>query len=385
MTPSKDWHSRGSPKRAGLFLPDKICLKYVWKKGKMDKDVENQVKQEKNAMEPIIRVEHLCKTFDVRDNTVHAAKDISFDIERGDIFGIIGLSGAGKSTLVRCLNLLEKPTSGKVLVDGKDLMTLSGKELRLMRRDIGMIFQHFNLLMQKSVLDNVCFPLKINGVKGEKAKKRAMELLETVGLADKAHAYPAQLSGGQKQRVAIARVLANNPKILLCDEATSALDPQTTKSILSLLKEINETYGITIVVITHEMSVVQEICRHVAVLDHGELAESGTVQELFRAPKTDAAKKLILTGTEQIERMHGEYLIRVTFGGQSSFEPVIGNLVLEYKTPVNILYADTKNIDGNAEGEMILQLPEVKETAERMIKDLKAKNLGVEVLDHYVG
>ena len=218
----------------------------------MDKDVENQVKQEKNAMEPIIRVEHLCKTFDVRDNTVHAAKDISFDIERGDIFGIIGLSGAGKSTLVRCLNLLEKPTSGKVLVDGKDLMTLSGKELRLMRRDIGMIFQHFNLLMQKSVLDNVCFPLKINGVKGEKAKKRAMELLETVGLADKAHAYPAQLSGGQKQRVAIARVLANNPKILLCDEATSALDPQTTKSILSLLKEINETYGITIVVITHE-------------------------------------------------------------------------------------------------------------------------------------
>ena len=165
----------------------------------MDKDVENQVKQEKNAMEPIIRVEHLCKTFDVRDNTVHAAKDISFDIERGDIFGIIGLSGAGKSTLVRCLNLLEKPTSGKVLVDGKDLMTLSGKELRLMRRDIGMIFQHFNLLMQKSVLDNVCFPLKINGVKGEKAKKRAMELLETVGLADKAHAYPAQLSGGQKQ------------------------------------------------------------------------------------------------------------------------------------------------------------------------------------------
>ena len=351
----------------------------------MDKDVENQVKQEKNAMEAIIRVEHLCKTFDVRDNTVHAAKDISFDIERGDIFGIIGLSGAGKSTLVRCLNLLEKPTSGKVLVDGKDLMTLSGKELRLMRRDIGMIFQHFNLLMQKSVLDNVCFPLKINGVKGEKAKKRAMELLETVGLADKAHAYPAQLSGGQKQRVAIARVLANNPKILLCDEATSALDPQTTKSILSLLKEINETYGITIVVITHEMSVVQEICRHVAVLDHGELAESGTVQELFRAPKTDAAKKLILTGTEQIERMHGEYLIRVTFGGQSSFEPVIGNLVLEYKTPVNILYADTKNIDGNAEGEMILQLPEVKETAERMIKDLKAKNLGVEVLDHYVG
>ena len=207
----------------------------------MDKDVENQVKQEKNAMEPIIRVEHLCKTFDVRDNTVHAAKDISFDIERGDIFGIIGLSGAGKSTLVRCLNLLEKPTSGKVLVDGKDLMTLSGKELRLMRRDIGMIFQHFNLLMQKSVLDNVCFPLEDQWSQEEKKQKSGLwSFWRRSDLADKAHAYPAQLSGGQKQRVAIARVLANNPKILLCDEATSALDPQTTKSILSLLKEINE-------------------------------------------------------------------------------------------------------------------------------------------------
>lgn len=336
-------------------------------------------------MDPIIQVQHLCKTFQVKGNTVNAAKDISFDIERGDIFGIIGLSGAGKSTLVRCLNLLEQPTSGDVIVDGKNLTKLSDKELRLMRRDIGMIFQHFNLLMQKTVLDNVCFPMKITGVKGAKAKERAMELLRTVGLEDKANAYPAQLSGGQKQRVAIARVLANNPKILLCDEATSALDPQTTKSILALLKNINETYGITIVVITHEMAVVQEICHHVAVLDQGTLAESGTVQELFRAPKTEAARKLILTGTEQIERMKGEKVVRITFSGQSSFEPVIGNLVLEYKTPVNILYANTRNIDGNAEGEMILQLPEMQETAERMIADLKEKNLGVEVLDHYVG
>ena len=217
-------------------------------------------------MDPIIQVQHLCKTFQVKGNVVDAAKDISFDIERGDIFGIIGLSGAGKSTLVRCLNLLEQPTSGDVIVDGKNLTKLSDKELRLMRRDIGMIFQHFNLLMQKTVLDNVCFPMKITGVKGAKAKERAMELLRTVGLEDKANAYPAQLSGGQKQRVAIARVLANNPKILLCDEATSALDPQTTKSILGLLKSINEAYGITIVVITHEMAVVQEICHHVAVL-----------------------------------------------------------------------------------------------------------------------
>ncbi len=336
-------------------------------------------------MEPIIRVEHLCKTFNVKGTTVDAAKDISFAIEKGDIFGIIGLSGAGKSTLVRCLNLLEQPTSGTVTVDGKSLTELSEKELRLTRRDIGMIFQHFNLLMQKSVLENVCFPMKITGVKKSEARARAMELLETVGLAEKANAYPAQLSGGQKQRVAIARVLANNPKILLCDEATSALDPQTTKSILSLLKSINETYGITIVVITHEMSVVQQICRHVAVLDNGTLAETGTVQELFHSPKTEAARKLILTGAEQIQRMSGEQLVRITFSGQSSFEPVVANLVLKYKTPVNIMFADTKDINGSAEGEMILQLPEVRETAEQMIRDLREKRLGVEVLTHYVG
>jgi len=336
-------------------------------------------------MEPIIELTHVSKTFHAQNGEVEALKDISLSIEKGDIFGIIGLSGAGKSTLVRCLNLLEKPTDGEVVVNGNSLMSLSNKQLRKERQRIGMIFQHFNLLMQKTVLDNVCFPMKITGVKGAKAKERAMELLRTVGLEDKANAYPAQLSGGQKQRVAIARVLANNPKILLCDEATSALDPQTTKSILGLLKSINEAYGITIVVITHEMAVVQEICHHVAVLDHGSLAESGTVQELFRSPKTEAARKLILTGTEQIERMKGEKVIRITFSGQSSFEPVIGNLVLEYKTPVNILYANTRNIGGNAEGEMILQLPEMQETAERMIADLKEKNLGVEVLDHYVG
>ncbi len=315
---------------------------------------------------------------------VDAAKDISFDIERGDIFGIIGLSGAGKSTLVRCLNLLEQPTSGDVIVDGKNLTKLSDKELRLMRRDIGMIFQHFNLLMQKTVLDNVCFPMKITGVKGAKAKERAMELLRTVGLEDKANAYPAQLSGGQKQRVAIARVLANNPKILLCDEATSALDPQTTKSILGLLKSINEAYGITIVVITHEM----ESCRRSAVMWLCWITVSSRSPAPYRSCSAHRRRMRRETDPDRYgaDRADARGIsIRVTFGGQSSFEPVIGNLVLEYKTPVNILYADTKNIDGNAEGEMILQLPEVKETAERMIKDLKAKNLGVEVLDHYVG
>ena len=218
---------------------------------------------------------------------MEAVKNISFSIEKGDIFGIIGLSGAGKSTLVRCLNLLEKPTEGSIYIDGKNLVELTPKELRKERQDIGMIFQHFNLLMQRNVLDNICFPLEIAGVSKKEARKRALELLEIVGLSEKAKAYPVQLSGGQKQRVAIARVLANNPKILLCDEATSALDPQTTKSILKLLKEINQKYGITIVVITHEMSVIQEICSKVAVLHHGSLVEKGTVEELFHAPKTE--------------------------------------------------------------------------------------------------
>lgn len=249
-------------------------------------------------MEPMIRAEHVSKVFDAKSGRVDAVRDISFEIEKGDIFGIIGLSGAGKSTLVRCLNLLEKPTEGKVIVNGQNLCGLSGRELRRARQKIGMIFQHFNLLMQRNVLDNVCFPLEIAGVKKRDARIKAMKFLENVGLAEKAYAYPAQLSGGQKQRVAIARVLAADPEILLCDEATSALDPQTTKSILELLKRINREYGITIVVITHEMRVVEEICRHVAVLDRGSLAESGTVEEVFRSPRTQAARNLILDRTD---------------------------------------------------------------------------------------
>ena len=315
---------------------------------------------------------------------MEAVKNISFSIEKGDIFGIIGLSGAGKSTLVRCLNLLEKPTEGNIYIDGKNLVELTSKELRKERQDIGMIFQHFNLLMQRNVLDNICFPLEIAGVGKKEARKRALELLEIVGLSEKAKAYPVQLSGGQKQRVAIARVLANNPKILLCDEATSALDPQTTKSIFKLLKEINQKYGITIVVITHEMSVIQEICSKVAVLHHGSLVEKGTVEELFHAPKTEEAKKLIFNEFARIQEMKGERMIRVTFSGKSDFEPVIGNIILEYKTPLNILYANTKTINGNAEGEMILQLPESKEVAERMIAYFKEKDLFVEEVDDYV-
>ena len=336
-------------------------------------------------MEPMIQVENLCKRFNTKGGTVEAAKNISFSIEKGEIFGIIGLSGAGKSTLVRCLNLLERPTSGTVRVNGKNLTELSEKELRKERQKIGMIFQHFNLLMQRTALDNVCFPMEIAGIKKAEARKKALEYLRIVGLEEKALSYPSQLSGGQKQRVAIARVLASDPQILLCDEATSALDPQTTKAILELIKEINRDYGITVVVITHEMSVVQEICDKVAVLERGALVETGTVEELFRNPKTDEAKKLVFSGRTQIQEMKGKRLVRVTFQEKSSFERVIANLVLTYRTPVNILYADTKNINGQAQGEMILQLPEIEEVANKMIQYLRDINMGVEEVSSDVG
>ena len=336
-------------------------------------------------MEPMIQVENLCKSFSTKSGTVEAARNISFSIEKGEIFGIIGLSGAGKSTLVRCLNLLERPTSGTVKVNGKNLTELSEKELRKERQKIGMIFQHFNLLMQRTALDNVCFPMEIAGIGKAEARKKALEYLRIVGLEEKALSYPSQLSGGQKQRVAIARVLASDPQILLCDEATSALDPQTTKAILELIKEINRDYGITVVVITHEMSVVQEICDKVAVLERGSLVETGTVEELFRNPKTDEARKLVFSGRTQIKEMKGKRLVRVTFREKSSFEPVIANLVLTYRTPVNILYADTKNINGQAQGEMILQLPELEEVADKMIQYLKEINMGVEELKEDVG
>ena len=329
-------------------------------------------------MESAITVRDLTKTFGSGTESVSAVDHISFTVEQGDIFGIIGLSGAGKSTLVRCLNLLEKPTSGEVIIGGKNMTALSEEELRKARRDIGMIFQHFNLLMQRNVIDNVCFPMEIAGVKKKEARERAMEYLRTVGLAEKAKAYPAQLSGGQKQRVAIARVLASEPKVLLCDEATSALDPQTTKSILELLKEINRSFGITIVLITHEMAVVQEICSHVIVLENGKLMESGTVRELFHAPKTDAARRLLANAGTTLRRMDRGMIVRVSFRDQSSYEPIIGNAILQYHTPVNILYADTRNIDGRAHGEMLLQLPEDPVIAGQMIEYLKSRDLGVE-------
>ena len=332
-------------------------------------------------METAIEVRNLCKIFEPKSKDaqpVTAADHISFSVEKGDIFGIIGLSGAGKSTLVRCLNLLERPSEGEILIEGRDITKLPAKELRLMRREIGMIFQHFNLLMQRNVLKNVCFPLEIAGKPKKEAEKRAMELLDIVGLTDKAHAYPAQLSGGQKQRVAIARVLASDPKILLCDEATSALDPQTTKSILGLLKEINQRIGLTIVLITHEMAVVQEICRRVLVLEQGKLMEQGTVEELFRAPKTEATKRLLVNQGALIHRMTTGRTVRLSFSESSAFEPIIGNAILTFRTPLNILFADMTNLDGKAKGQMIVQLPEDPAVAEEMCEFFRSKNIGVE-------
>ena len=313
-------------------------------------------------MEPIIQIKNVTKTFIGKDNQVEALKGISLNINKGDIYGIIGMSGAGKSTLVRCLNYLEKPTTGTVVVEDQDLSTLTEAELRKVRTGIAMIFQHFNLLMQRSVLDNVCFPMEIVGVKKQAARKRAMELLEIVGLKEKADAYPSQLSGGQKQ-----------------------LGPTTTKEILKLLQDINKQYGITIVIITHEMAVVQEICSHVAIIDAGELAEHGTVEEVFSRPQSAAARKLVFMVDPKAKEMSGKRCIRIVFTENSSFEPVIANMVLECKAPVNILLADTKDIGGIAHGQMILQLPEDEMAANKMIHYLQERKLEVEELKDYVG
>lgn len=312
----------------------------------------------------LIEIKHLYKKFVQKNDEVVALDDINLSIEKADIYGIIGMSGAGKSTLVRCLNYLESPTDGEVIVDGKNLGLLTSKELRDIRSEIAMIFQHFNLLMQKSVIDNVCFPLRLKKVKKKEAKAKALELLRIVGLESKANAYPAQLSGGQKQRVAIARALASSPKILLCDEATSALDPQTTESILELLKKINRELDITVVIITHQMNVVQEICNKVAIIEGGKLVENGSVEDIFTNPKSSAAKKLIYG--EEVN--HINYIddngdmnigkrIRIVFSKNSAFEPVIANMIMHFGQPINILQANTREVSGIAVGEMIIGLP----------------------------
>jgi D-methionine transport system ATP-binding protein len=305
----------------------------------------------------MIEIVDLSKSFGVGENTVHALKNINIKINDGDIYGIIGMSGAGKSTLVRCINMLERPSEGTVLIDDVDMAKLSKTDLRKKRREITMIFQSFNLLMQRTCLKNVCFPMELEGIDRTTAEQRAMELLTLVGLPEKANAYPAQLSGGQKQRVAIARALATNPRVLLCDEATSALDPNTTNAILELVKDINRKLGITVVVITHQMSVVQEICNRVAILDGGEVVEEGLVGDIFTSPKSSAAKRLVFPGgaDDIVSNPTKEKRVRIMFNGaEATGKPLIATMAIECGVCANILSAATRCIDDKIYGSMLL-------------------------------
>ena len=334
----------------------------------------------------MIELKHITKVFPTADGELTALHDVNVTIHDGDVYGIVGMSGAGKSTLVRCINLLERPTSGQVVIDGKDLCVMPAKELIQQRRSISMIFQQFNLLMQRTCLKNICFPMEIAGVKAADAQKKAKELLEIVGLPDKADAYPAQLSGGQKQRIAIARALASDPKILLCDEATSALDPKTTQDILKLVKDINQRLGITVVVITHEMAVVEEICSHVAILDHGVLQETGTVEEIFSNPKTEAGRRLVYPDGVIIDQLPAANVIRIAFNGGSSYEPLIASLAIDCGVKANILGADTRNVNGQAFGTMLLGLPDDPEQIAKAMNYIKTQpNVTVEEVRDYHG
>ena len=305
----------------------------------------------------MIEIKHLSKTFQMKDGAVNALSDINLTIPDGSIYGIIGMSGAGKSTLVRCINLLERPTEGSVVIDGTAMETLNAAQLRERRRDITMIFQQFNLLMQRSCLKNICFPMELAGVKKADAEKRARELLEVVGLPDKANAYPAQLSGGQKQRIAIARALASDPEVLLCDEATSALDPKTTGQILSLLQKINRERGITVIIITHQMSVIEQICNRVAILDSGEVAEIGTVESVFSNPKSKAGRRLVSPAVAEPALTWDIPVARIAFNGGASEEPVFAELIQKTGASLSILGAATRNVDGKAFGTMLVSLP----------------------------
>ena len=334
--------------------------------------------------QPMIEVRGLSKQFGSGEACVRALENINLTVEAGEIFGIIGLSGAGKSTLVRCMNLLERPTAGTVLVDGQDLTRLSEKQLRQARKSIGMIFQHFNLLMQRTCLDNITFPLELVGTPRKQAVARARELLQIVDLADKEKAYPAQLSGGQKQRIAIARTLATNPKVLLCDEATSALDPKTTRDILRLIRDINHRLGITVVVITHDMKVIEEICGRVAILNHGQVAESGAVEEIFSNPRTEAGRRLVYPDGVSFELLPKSRVIRVAFNGGTAYQPLIASLAIDCGVKANILGADTRNIDGRAFGTMLLGLPEDEADAAKALAYITSqKNITVEEVPDY--
>ncbi len=326
----------------------------------------------------MIELKDITKTFKVGKNLVHAVNGVSLEINDGDIYGIIGFSGAGKSTLVRCINLLERPTSGEVIIDGVNLMDLKPKQLREARKNIGMIFQQFNLLSQSTVFENVRYPLDIDGVPKAKSHQRVQELLELVDLKDKADSYPSQLSGGQKQRVAIARALASDPKIILCDEATSALDPITTSSILDLLKKLNEKLGVTIVVITHEMRVVEQICSKVAVMSEGEIMERGFVRDVFIKPQSETARKLISPSQSNQDIKLAPNTLRLAFTGEESGNPVISDMALQCNVMVSILSANTVNLDGKPFGQMIIELPP-DDASQTKVKDyLRGRGIAFE-------
>lgn len=335
-------------------------------------------------MEPIVEIRELSKTFGFGENSVEALNGVSLSVEPGEIFGIIGLSGAGKSTLVRCMNLLEHPTAGQVLFHGQDMTTLTARELRRQRRKISMIFQNFNLLEQRTALENICFPMELAGKNGKESRRRAMELLEMVGLPDKKDAYPSQLSGGQKQRIAIARALASDPEVLLCDEATSALDPQTTRDVLRLIQDINKRLGITVILITHDMSVIEEICGRVAILNQGQVAEIGKVEDVFASPRSEAGRRLVYPDGLPFEMLPNGGVIRIAFNGGSAYQPLIASLAIECGAVVNILGADTRTIDGKLFGTMLLSLPEEPAEAAKALAYIAAqKNITVEEVPNY--
>ena len=334
----------------------------------------------------MIELQHVSKTFETAGGRVDALKDVSLTIASGDIYGIIGMSGAGKSTLVRCINMLERPTEGRVIVNGQQLDAMTPAQLRAARREITMIFQRFNLLMQRTCLQNICFPMELAGVSRKEAQSRARELLELVGLPDKAQAYPAQLSGGQQQRIAIARALATNPKVLLCDEATSALDPKTTRQILELIRDINRQLGITVVVITHQMSVVKEICTHVAILDDGEVVEDGMVSTVFSAPRSQAARHLVFPGGADaaVSDPSQERRIRLIFrSAQTTAIPMVARLAAEEGIFCNVISASTQSLSEEVYGTMMLGIPSAH--FDRAVKFIQTiANVQVEEVDHNV-
>ncbi|MBQ2952222.1 MAG: ATP-binding cassette domain-containing protein [Clostridia bacterium] len=323
----------------------------------------------------MIELRNLSKSFITADGPVDALRNVSLTINSGDIYGIIGMSGAGKSTLVRCINMLERPTEGHVLLDGQDLGSMRKNELRKTRRRVTMIFQGFNLLMQRNCLQNIMLPLKLAGVKPAEAKARALQMLDIVGLPDKARAYPAQLSGGQQQRIAIARALATNPDVLLCDEATSALDPKTTHAILELIRDINRKLGITVIVITHQMSVVQEICNRVAILEHGAVVEEGEVAQVFANPQAEATKNLVYPEMADANVALGDkngQRVRIIFNGAiAANEPLIARMALETGIAASILGASTRAVGDRAYGYILLEIPGGPDELAKAVKFLR--------------